>query len=191
MLNLELLEEVKFIEPGPETLAVLDKVPNHMRYKDLSSFKRIGYLCGWCNKNEVRKSNAKYCSSDCRESAEIYCYPQHPQAKAWIFINKQNCTCFKCGEIFEDEIRNIILKKKEHMDSMFQKYGKDYGWKKESRVSYWQVGKAIGSRFQLDHVSALCNGGRGIGLDNHQVVCNKCHHTKTAEDLSAYRLSRA
>ena len=35
---------------------------------------------------------------------------------------------------------------------------------------------------ELDHVTALCNGGTDTA-DNRQPLCKECHRTKTAEDL--------
>jgi len=186
MKSRHLLEVIAYIDPGPTTKAHLDRVANSQRYIDLSSFKRVGNLCGWCNIGIVKKSNAKYCSSNCRESAQMYCYPQSPQTKAWIFINKQYCTCLKCGEIFEDDVDQIVNAKLEYNNENAERYGHIYGWKKDEPVEYWQVGKKIGSLFDADHIVALCNGGRGIGLENMQVICKTCHHKKTARDLKGF-----
>ena len=191
MKNQHLLEDIKYIPPGPITAAFLATVGNHKRYIDLSSFKRISTVvdgveslqCGWCNAEKVRGKVRKYCGDYCRESAYMYCYPTAPQTKAWVFINKQSCTCLRCGEIFEDDIDKIIEDKLLYNNQMADKYGHIYGWKKDELVNYWQVGKKIGHLFDADHIVALCNGGRGIGLENIQIICRTCHHKKTAQDI--------
>jgi 5-methylcytosine-specific restriction endonuclease McrA len=107
----------------------------------------------------------------------MYTTPQHPQSKAWIFIVRQDCTCIACGEIFEDDIDAIIERRNVDININFKKYG----WKIEP-VQYWYVGKRIGHRFDADHIVALCNGGRGIGLENIRIICRGCHFKKTAQD---------
>lgn len=36
--------------------------------------------------------------------------------------------------------------------------------------------------FHTDHIIPIYQGGMGVGIDNHQVVCNKCHLVKTAQE---------
>lgn len=86
--------------------------------------------------------------------------------------------CPKCGEIFEDDLDQRIERRYEASLAAH----KQYGWK-IGKVTYFAVGRLIGHLWQLDHVVPLWKGGRGIGLDNVQVICVKCHHVKTAEDL--------
>ncbi|NJO48188.1 MAG: HNH endonuclease [Leptolyngbyaceae cyanobacterium RM2_2_4] len=38
-------------------------------------------------------------------------------------------------------------------------------------------------RPEVDHVLAIVLGGTALGLENHQILCAKCHKTKTKSDI--------
>ena len=187
MKNLHLLEQWAYVEPGPITKKHLDETSSatNKRWANLSDFKKTAdSKCGWCNEIDVPGKLRKYCSDDCRNSASLYCFPQTPKTKAWVFINKQDCVCLGCGECFDEEVDKKIMDKWMH----YTKNMPDE-WKVKTKVTYHSVGYDTGYLWNVDHVVPLHLGGSGIGLENIQVICVPCHEKKTAGENSS-RLKR-
>lgn len=132
--------------------------------------------CKWCNNLKV-KGRRHYCTDWCADSAYMFCYPQSPQAKAWVFIRLQSCTCTACGEIFDEEIAKLI-------ESKYKRYCE---WQNKkglapSLVTYGTLMDNTGERWHVDHVIPISRGGDGLGFDNVQVICKRCHILKTARE---------
>jgi 5-methylcytosine-specific restriction endonuclease McrA len=183
---LTFLEKVEFRVPGPAALESL-RPSLGKRQANLGDLKQADpKVCAWCNSNPIQKGRRKYCSPDCLFSAETYCRPQSPQTKAWLFIHRQSCACSACGLSFEDQvIRRIQRKLDDHREA--EKHWKLWNPKKPypfHNVTYYSVGYGTGEQWEVDHVVPLHKGGIGIGLENVQVICTKCHRRKSGRERS-------
>lgn len=172
------LERFQFTHPGP-LAASLIRPFRYRRYCNLSTLQKTrDSQCAWCNVHEVLGKSRKYCSDSCRESAHMFCTPQSPASKAFVFVMLQGCTCTYCGEIFDDELRDLIEKRW----CTFREWaGGRYAAQTEP-VTLFQLGYAIGSKWHCDHVIPISRGGDGIGFDNVQVICAGCHRKKTSRE---------
>ncbi len=175
-IDLAKLEPFCLIAPGPLAQLQLDRHPKSKRFMNLGLLQKgVVGECAWCNVALVPGIRNKYCGENCRESAYMYCNPQSASSRAWIFINRQACTCLSCGEIHEDEWADKIERKYRHLTEMQAK-----GWYKHTQlVPYHWLGSGMGEKLHLDHTVPLHQGGQGIGFANVRVLCIACHGKKT------------
>lgn len=181
------VKPIALVEPGPNVREILQaRAAQRYTGKDIlkpiivesptDSKTRMGKrLCAWCNVKPITRDHwaAKYCSPDCRQSADFFCHPQSPDAKAWILINRQSCACAGCGTSYEEYVTAKILRKYDDWNE---------GEKKPKPITFFGIGYSTGHVWHVDHIVPLFKGGAGIGLDNVQVLCVPCHHKKTAEE---------
>jgi len=126
-------------------------------------------LCGWCERGKLPTFRHKYCSPTCNKSAEIYCYPQSLISRGFHLIEYQAGACRGCGTYYGDEILANI-----EDNSRGGKYKVGYAW-----AVYGIKG------LEVDHIIPVIDGGFGIGIRNHQVLCSICHRRKSASEQSA------
>ena len=132
--------------------------------------------CAWCGKVEIFKKCAKYCSPDCKESSDIFSNPQSKFALIF-FLERQEFKCALCGYDYLPFVEEIIKRYKERFKNRKTYKELRYG------VGYHLGNKCLGdTKPEIDHELAICNGGSSIGIDNHRVICNKCHAIKTKDD---------
>lgn len=174
------LEVPRFIHPGPYALQEIEKKPSARTFS-LSDLPRLKNRCKWCNACATRSSRSHYCSEDCVKSAVMFCRPQSPATKMFVLIHLQDCTCVGCGEIFDDALQeratqlwSLVLER--------QKHGL---WEDVTEVSLAMLGDCTGDRWHVDHIIPIFRGGRGVCIENIQVLCVKCHHRKTARERNA------
>lgn len=170
------LKQFEFRHPGPLAVATIRnwRGRRHMPLSNLV-IPQTG-VCKWCNVVKV-KGKRHYCDHDCANSAYAFCYPQSPEAKGFVFLDLQSCTCTACGEIFEDTIREMI----EQEYARIAKWQADKGLQAEP-ISYYLLMANTGEQWHVDHVIPISRGGDGIGFENVQVICKVCHLKKTARE---------
>lgn len=171
-----LLVTFDFQHPGPLAQAVISNY-RHKRHMALTRLEQPkDGSCKWCNIQKV-PGRRHYCTDWCADSAYMFCYPQSPHAKAWVFISLQDCTCTACGEIFDEEISKLI-------ESKYKRFGE---WQNKkglapAPVSYHTLMANTGELWHVDHVIPVSRGGDGLGFENIQVICKRCHVKKTARE---------
>lgn len=162
----------KLVLPGPHAVALLEK-HKHRRSCALWDFKKINGKCAWCNVKDVLSARRKYCDNHCSDSANMWTYPQKNTAKGWL-LAKQLWACAGCGESYEDHFKSKAEK--------LIKRAHEYGWTKPDKVPLFRLLDCTGDILHVDHIVSLFHGGDGIGLNNVQVLCVKCHWAKSGHD---------
>lgn len=188
MTGLDLIKPIKWKDPGPWAMSTLSKASG--RTMSLSDLEKRDNLCVWCNSAPLPTRRHRWCGRDCVDTGHIWCYPQDPVSKAYVFINRQKCACVYCGEDFSSYIQQRILKlyarNIEHQASLKRL---DPGHQVEdNKITYGQIGYGTGDIWHVDHIVPLHKGGQGIGLDNIQVICVACHRHKTASEAKVSRI---
>jgi hypothetical protein len=174
----DLLEDIELSAPGPKASQLLAE---HCakRNLSLSNLTIQNGRCAWCEKVFV-PDKRKYCSKSCSASAMFHFYPQSPETKMWILINRQAAACSGCGESFDDELREIIIKAKQESEYFAARFP-DF-FRSSDKISYYRIGNNTGDRWQVDHIQPIFKGGVGLGLRNIQVLCVPCHKAKTKRE---------
>lgn len=177
-VGFQILESFQYRNPGPIALEKMSGWTDRIFQMDKLK-KGIDGLCAWCNVVPAPDKRRKYCDHNCRESAYHYCYPQSVNAKAARLILLQDCVCAICGLDYSEDIYLKALEKyKSNLKGMSSQWC-DY---KDPEVSFWQICFNTGDVWQVDHITPVFKGGKGIGFDNVQVVCKSCHILKSIEE---------
>lgn len=83
---------------------VKELLETSVRYIPLEDLDRKRNLCKWCWKESTPTYRHKYCSDECRLSAEIFCYPQQQLSKLF-HLTQQDGLCANCerefGKVYE------------------------------------------------------------------------------------------
>lgn len=180
---LELVETFTLVPPGAQAVFLLEKhkYQRSIAMSKLSNMTLVGTKhCAWCEKIEM-VGRKKYCSKDCAYSAEVYFYPQSNTSKIWMLIHRQDCACIGCGVSFEEFLVKRIQRKFDYFNS--ESYYSYLGTKKPEKpvkLTYFSLGRDTGDIIHTDHKTPLFRGGKGVGIDNIQILCVKCHRRKTA-----------
>ncbi len=170
----EHLEVLRLIHPGPIALAAIEAKPR-ARYFNLSDLPHLK-VCAWCNARPITPPRRRYCGEDCQESATLYCAPQTPAMKMFVLIQLQDCTCVGCGECFDEELKKMV-EQKWHV--IKERHNAWLDWKK---VPLHYLGDNTGQLWHVDHIIPIFRGGRGVCLENIQVLCVRCHQKKTTRE---------
>lgn len=174
------LEVLKFIYPGPFALEAIERDPRARRF-NLSSLPPLK-VCHWCNAMPKERGRQKYCSSECARAAWVFCNPQCPESKMYVFVQLQDCVCVGCGECFDEQVRELVEK---HW-SVIERRRKDPGMAKYvegvQSISLATLGDGTGHLWQVDHIIPIFRGGRGVCIENIQVLCEPCHRKKSARE---------
>jgi len=179
-IEFEWLEDFTPVNPGKTALSHLEPFKKQRwtsATKLIPPHSPLGFLCAWCNSALIGNGLKKYCDEDCRRSAYMYIHPQDVSLKVWILIKRQACACAICREDFEDRIADLINRRASHAmrhTGIVAQF---------SSLKYFEIGHSTGDIWEVDHVLPIHKGGDGIGFDNVQVVCVKCHRKKTVTDL--------
>ena len=138
-----------------------------------------GKLCAWCHAAPVK--GPKYCGRDCRNSARAWAYPQMEEGLNYLLIRQD----FKCGMCSFDY--KLLV-------TQLLKNGRVYDKPKDylTELSYWLMRRIKQkapkeSKPEVDHIVPISKGGASLGLENHQVLCSRCHKSKTKVDNSGKR----
>lgn len=178
-VGFQILEKFEYRLPGDFSLS---KMMNWTRREfPMEKLKKTpDSKCAWCNAIEVTDRRRKYCDELCRESAFHYCYPQMPGSKAARLILLQNSACALCGLDYSEDLLNRALKSYAHNMRNMQSVWAER--RDHPKVTFYQMGYGSGDTWQVDHITPLFKGGRGIGFDNVQVVCKSCHILKSIDE---------
>lgn len=172
------LKLAKMIYPGPYALQAIEAKPR-VRSFSLSSLPNLK-VCVWCNVSRISKPRRRYCSQDCVDAAVLFCNPQSPATKMYILLQLQDCTCVGCGEIYEE----MISQRVESLWNLIQERKKHNLWLDTKHVSLAMLGDNTGAIWHVDHIIPIFRGGRGVCIENVQVLCVRCHKRKTIRERS-------
>lgn len=170
------MEIFRFIYPGPVALQAIEAKPS-VRSFNLSELPTLKVCC-WCNAMPIPKPLKRYCSGDCRESASLFCNPQSPAGKMYVLLQLQDCTCVGCGEIYDEKVSGLV----DHWWRVIQERQKHGLWTQINQIPLWMLGQNTGDTWHVDHIIPIFRGGRGVCLENIQVLCVNCHKKKTARE---------
>lgn len=160
--------------PGPLSLQRLEK-QKHRRSMCLDEFKKTDDNCAWCNTTKVISKRRKYCNSHCSDSANMWTYPQKNSAKGFL-LYRQLWACAGCGESYEDHFKKRA--------EQCIKTAHQWKWPNPDKVPFYRLMDCTGHILHVDHIISIHHGGDGIGLNNVQVLCVKCHYAKSVYDRS-------
>lgn len=164
------LRLARFLYPGPYALEAIEKKPK-VRSFPLSDLPVLRGLCCWCNVGTITPPKRRYCSEECIESAMLFCHPQSPAAKMYVLVQLQDCMCPGCGEYFDDQLRERV-----------EDHARRWKLKPGEQVSLGAIGYGTGHLWHVDHIIPIFRGGRGVCIENIQVLCVPCHTKKTARE---------
>jgi 5-methylcytosine-specific restriction endonuclease McrA len=123
-MDLDLAQELiengfRPVPPGhPTVLELIDN--SQRRYIPLDTLDRKRNLCKWCWEKSTPSYRHKYCSPECRLSAEIFCYPQREYSKAYFLFHQKN-KCANCDRTFGKEYDGHELRiEVDHMVPIFK-----------------------------------------------------------------------
>lgn len=120
-------------------------------------------LCRWCSQ-EVQPPRLTFCCDDCVEQHKIRTQPGF--AKVRVF-ERDHGVCALCGVDTCASLKGPVCRSG-HSGGM---PGTGYLF----RVS------AACSRFDMDHIVPVIEGGGSCGLDNLRTLCRPCHKLETAK----------
>jgi len=172
-----------FKDALPEVSGMYDLSLRQVRLAELPKYFVDGQsFCTWCHLGGPLKHHAqRYCSDDCRMSANMWSNPQSYLAKAYILINNQDCACTLCGFCYEHRILKYIETKEK---AALEPKSSTPSLYKDIKIHLWGVGYNLSTHhdLEMDHIIPIHKKGQGIGLDNVQAVCRQCHKEKTYQD---------
>lgn len=128
--------------------------------------------CVWCLE-PLTGMQRRWCMDDeCIKAALAWARPQTEHG-LYFLLKKQDFKCNHCSVSF-----------KQYFDEAFPKR---VGFVPYSNEIHTYMRKFRGLvpyeiRPEVDHILAISLGGVALGLDNHQVLCMKCHKAKTKID---------
>lgn len=137
-------------------------------------------FCAWCATGQLKSKIQKYCTTECKNSAWAWAYPQSEYGLGMLLI-RQNFKCRICEFSFEpalDELRRKELESYPGVDAV-PHYKEKFIWYYFKRLKYSIEPER---KPEVDHIVPIFKGGVSIGLDNHQAICRVCHRDKTAKD---------
>lgn len=140
-------------------------------------------LCCWCAETEILKSNQKYCSKVCTNSAMATFYPQKEDALGFLLV-RQDWKCLGCQFDYRCIIESILQREYEKYPNTPKISLSDLPWYYLKRLKS-KVSKD--RKPEIDHILAISKGGTALGLENHQVLCYTCHKAKSKIDNSGPR----
>ena len=167
-----------FFELVPcQNLRVREAIKGSRRYNNTSDLPPVGKgLCYWCGK-EVIKPRRKYCSLECKESANMMLAPQSDSGRGFLF-NRQGWKCNHCGLSWE-KYKEFFLKcfpEKEHIYFRLGRFLNGCLWIKDK--GFIHPIKEGMPRVENHHIIPVSEGGDCYGFDNLEALCGKCHLLK-------------
>ena len=176
MATLEYIRDFVITMPGSNFVKTVRPTKRGLA---LSSFScpRSGdkKFCKWCHEHEA-VGRRFYCSEHCKESALIYCFPQNYFSKKY-HLAKQGMKCAICDHVHASWFWANF------------EYARDNDLGEPDRGYCLTTGELVKTP-HLDHIKPIHQGGRSIGLENVQVICESCHYKKSAKERTEYARSR-
>lgn len=162
--------DLKLVFVYPKNPQVFEIVKlNRSRQLALDNIKGESGKCKWCL-GDTDNNRKKYCSTDCRDSAWAFFYPQRHGRK--YLLERQDGKCAHCRYDFD-------LKEKK-----FKRKEKCYtGWNPElQKTEFTTIECEYVDYGDVDHVIPIQFGGEILGLENVQILCKDCHLVKTSSE---------
>jgi len=147
---------------------------------DLKSIKLDGSNrnCVWCLKI-LPKGKQKWCSELCIRSALAYFAPCRNHGLR-VLLYKHAFKCAGCGFDYKPFFVQAYNKVK---NMWYFRNPKMLSYRIENLMKAFRRLIPKNVRIEVDHVIPICLGGQGLGFDNVQILCAKCHKAKTKIDI--------
>lgn len=110
-------------------------------------------LCRWCKTRECATSRNTFCSPECVHEHKIRTQPSY--AKQLVY-DRDHGVCAECGVDTCADLKGPVVQ--------------------PTRL----FGTVSGSRWDMDHIIPVCEGGGDCGLENYRTLCKPCHKRETA-----------
>lgn len=135
--------------------------------------------CIWCLA-ELLGKKIKWCSEDCVNYALAWARPQCEQGLHVILV-RQDFKCNLCGYDYMPYIVKSLESLNEYSPTVDPSTIR-------TKISFFLMRSFRGAlpreyRAEVDHIIAISLGGTSLGLDNHRILCAKCHKAKTKSDI--------
>lgn len=135
---------------------------------------RITGICTWC-KGPVKKPKRYWCSDECVHEYKI----RSDSAYARVHVlERDQGVCRGCGidtvaiyEAFENARKTAVA----DINARFEALG--FSLDLQSYERFVQPRHM----WEMDHITAVVEGGGSCGLDGLQTLCQRCHKAKTKE----------
>lgn len=132
--------------------------------------------CVWCMA-KLEGLQRRWCGDDeCVKSALAWGRPQSAHG-LYELLKRQNCSCINCGHSWSEYMETAVSKKSKFRGVELQSRDIELIMRRFKRLI------PVETRPEVDHVLAIVLGGTSLGLENHQILCAKCHKVKTALDI--------
>lgn len=162
--------------------------------------------CSWCWVKPFKHPRKLYCSDECRQSCNLFCYPQTEAGLHFLIISR-GAKCEKCSYSWQEKIEAARAERitglKQYIDMVVtysKKIDTSLPWKnirdlESGKVTQCLISKAKfniegNRRPEIDHIIPVALGGTTLGFENLQLLCCECHKTKTKQDMVEIRGSR-
>jgi hypothetical protein len=151
------------------------------RLSDLKTVKLDGVHknCVWCLKL-LDGNKRKWCSEDCVNYALAWARPQCEEA-LHVLLVKQEFHCLLCHYDYWPYVEKAL----QHLNRNRTRVKPSLVKTKISRLLMRNFRQVLPREFraEVDHILAISLGGTALGLENHRVLCSKCHKGKTKSDI--------
>ncbi len=148
--------------------------------------KRDGHRCTICGMNEDDFFKGRDLEEKTLEDNAILEWLKIP-ANRTLFENIRDQKLIKLAEEYERDYKKIMD------DLEFYKTGAKYEIAKHLPDRKDQLDFKRPQRdffLEVDHITAICNGGAMWDESNLRTVCNRCHVKKTTEDVRAMKFKK-
>lgn len=132
--------------------------------------------CVWCM-TELEGLQRRWCGDDeCVKSALAWGRPQSAHG-LYELLKRQNCSCLNCGQSWSEYMEVAVSKKSKFRGAELHSRDIELVMRRFKRLIPRDI------RPEVDHILAIVLGGTALGLENHQILCAKCHKIKTKSDI--------
>lgn len=137
--------------------------------------KELRKCCVWCLK-PLKGALRRWCGDECVKEALTWGRPQSAHG-LYVLLERQKYACAGCGISYCQYFEEAIPLKSVYRNDELKSFQIESLIRKLKRVIPREI------RPEVDHVLAIVLGGTALGLENHQVLCAKCHKPKTKKDI--------
>lgn len=132
--------------------------------------------CVWCL-TELYGLQRRWCKDDeCVKSALAWGRPQSPHG-LYELLKRQNYCCLNCSLSWSEYMNTAVSKNSKFYELELHSRDIELVMRRFKRLIPEDI------RPEVDHIVAISLGGTALGLENHQILCAKCHKIKTKLDI--------
>lgn len=143
---------------------------------DISLPEGISKSCVWCL-DKLEGKQRRWCGDDeCAKAALAWGRPQSAHG-LYELLKRQDFCCKGCGLGYQEYYDLAVSKKSKFYEKELHSFDVERVMRRMKRLIPREV------RPEIDHVLAITLGGTALGLENHQILCAKCHKDKTKVDI--------